>query len=222
MAIGLAASSSVIPAKSTLAELQADVLNWVSGSQDDDDLDRLARSGINQGIHRLNTRNWSKLVKSQTIPLTVDIWRYDVNDDFRAPSECIRLNPSGRDDGPIDFLERRALRAEYPVRTESGSPWAYTVDYHSRKLELCKPPDSAFIAKYPNLFVEYYFRQARLVNPSDTIVMPPEFELYLTWYGRSYVSGIEQPAKLREAQFEREQVWAMLVKDDTNDNSDWE
>lgn len=220
MATGLPATS-LIPGATNLATMQREVLSWCVLPQEDPELNDLAGSGINDGILKLSTRNWRKLLRRQDIPLEVDEPEYELNQDFRAPRQAQLLDSSDRMIGRIEYKEQKTFDLEHVARDQSGDPYIYTIRYEQRGLELCVPPAQGYVDRFPTLRLRYHYRHPKLIAPASTLSLPPEYELFVKWHAREYVAGISAPARVREANFQAMLAWDALVSDDCNDNTDW-
>lgn len=220
MATGLPQPSAITPHNSSLAVLKRRVLDWTVSTSSDPENDELARTAINGGINRLNSRNWQKLIKSVTISLAADTSEYSIPLDFRDPRHCERQNSSAYPDGRFPYKSLKSLLDEHPHDTDSGDPRYYTIQHTRRVLFFDTTPSQTFVTKYPYARLYYHRRHPHLTGNSSQLEYPNEFEEFVVWYAREEVAGIKAPDKFALANRRRMELWQDLKADDTDTLTD--
>jgi hypothetical protein len=221
MATGVPAASVYTPAPHSLAALKRDVLNYVQGTQSDSDLNDLAQRAINNGIDRINSRNWKQLINKDTLTLVADDADYGLSNDFKRPITLLRLDSSSNRDGRLDYLPLQTFYNEHRYATASGDPRWYTIQHKQRLLLLDVPVGSAFASAYPTLELWYHRRIPHLTGDADRIDIPPEFERFIVNHAAAELAAMRGHQVLSFVRQEEELAWSELKIDDNNTATDW-
>ena len=226
MSVTVGATTAQTPSQANFGSLKGSVAAYVQGQNLPS---VLSDSGIavNAAIDHLNTRNWHWLGRQGTITLTADTRTYSVPANFKRPRKFSKLDTNSKTVGRYDYLIPKVFLDCDFDNTASGSPTVYTVRNASddRLLTFDVPPSTAFATSWPTGTLSYFARMQHFADDGDTIgdlLAPPDVRNFLLWYARWEMAGIRGTAtQVQEADRAWNRAWVALMKDDTNEQTDW-
>jgi len=221
MATAVPASSSTTPGHKNAGQMISEVASYVQADTTDTELASVVLSALNSGIGLCNSRLWQKLVKSSDLTMTASDDDIGLPADFKEPMAVFQLNSSDVRTQRLPFKPMKSLLEEDQNNATSGIPQFYGINYGTRELILNRQPSSAWVSSVPQLRVYYFRRLAELTQNSSTIDAEPEWEWFLIWHARREMAAIHDPAKFGLADRMAQQYWQMLIRNDTNQMSDW-
>jgi hypothetical protein len=219
MSVGVAIDTAMVPGNLTRVQMQKIILSYVQALQDDPELNELANMSIRSGISSINERNWKKLAAFHDIGLTATDAEYELPTDYKDPLHCELLGTGGRPNGRLHYKELKRLLREHPVSDQDGAPSVYTIMYDQRLFRLEPAPAASFTALHPTARARY-FRRVPFPSEGDGTGLPPEFDWWLIWNGRSEIAAIRRPQVYGLAAGEAGRRWRQLKIDD-NAVTDW-
>lgn len=204
-----------VPAPNQFSVLYARVCNYVMAPSDTE-VTAIAKEGINEGILRLNTRNWSWMRTNEDITLVSGQQEYPMLGFFKAPRACQLLDSGGNVVGTIDYYDPKDFDFWFPNRVTSDSLRGYTIynEFVNSRLTLNSSPGAGVTSQYSKLRLRYYRRMNVLSADADVFFGPTEAEPYIVWYGRATVAAHWAPEKVPFAVRRYEELWADLVRSD--------
>lgn len=214
-------SSSVFtqsPASTAFSSLYTRALNYILGYSTDAQYLAVAKEGINEGIERLNTRNWTWALMAAETNTVAGTQEYALNSAFKAPRMLQLLNATsnGEVTGTLDWIDPKEIDVFYPDRSVAGTPTSYTIynEFFQGQLCLNVRPTSPWVTQYPRIRARYYRRTAFLSADADLLAAPTECEPFITWLARATLAAHWAPEKAAFAEMRAEKLWAALVRDD--------
>lgn len=224
MATGLGTSTYNTPQARTFTELKRDVASYVLMPDQGEALDA-AGVGINNAIRRLNSRAWKWSITYTDLTLATDTFDYTLPNDFKDVFAMELLDASGNPQDHVGYMQAKEFMQTFQSSTATaGEPQFATVinAKNSLVLTLNYSPTTAFVAAYPTLRVRYFKRLPLLSTGSDRPDIYSEVENYVTWKAKEYIASVYDPAKVRYARAEADDVWRDLVADDNETGyRDW-
>jgi len=222
---GLALSFQATPATRPLSKLQKEVLFYVSAPDDPEALE-VAQIGLNDGIVRLNMRNWVWSLDYDDIGLIADTADYPIASSFRAPRHLALLDSNSNPVSQLTWETPKSFEMRFPHAPIPGTPTHYTV-FNSNELgtfSLNYKPSSSFVGFSPIARVRYYRRMERLTFPTDSIAAPSDAESFVVWHARMLAAAVYAPDRMDRAERQADKAWRLMVQDDmksqTSDRSD--
>jgi len=214
--------SSVVktPPGRTFSELKRAVVDIVQGANDPELLDVAGRS-INNAIDELNLYNWIKLAGKQDITLSLNQADYSIQSDVKNPIGLGLWN-NGAPKSKLQFKEYRTLEEEHPWAVDSGWPMAYTIYYEERALSLNVLPNQSFIDNYDTMRLRFFRRVHHLVDDSQRLDLPSEFNSYVLWQARFDLASVRgEFAQADRAGVKSARLLSQLRNDDHETETDW-
>ena len=221
MALGVAEDDIYIPSPRTYESLKRDVLNYIQGTQDDTDLDSLAGRAINDGIDRINSRTWKKIVEKMDITTVADDDDYPLLLTVKEPMVLLELDSSSNRQGRLEFKDLKSFYTERPNATVSGTPSHYTIQPHQRMLLLDVPASSGYVSQVPTLQFWYFRRIPHLTDEANKLDIPPEFERLVINHAAAMLAAIRGHQVFNFVRQEEELAWRELIRDDNEVQTDW-
>jgi len=223
MATGLGTSTYNTPRARTFSELKRDVASYVMMPDQGEAL-VAAGVGLNNAIRKLNARAWKWSITYTDITLAAGTYDYTLPNDFKDVYAMSYLDTSGNPSDHLGYMQAKEFEQTFKSSAVQVSPSVATVinAKSSLILSLNYAPNADFIASKPTARVRYFKRLPILVSESDRPDVYGEVENFLTWSGRTYVSSIYDPAKMKHAQLETAMAFQDLVADDNETGyRDW-
>lgn len=221
MATAVPASTSTTPGHYTASTMAGQVASYIYGDTADAELLSQITMTLNAGIGLINSRRWHKLTSQTDLTMTAADDDIGLPADFKEPIAVFTVNSSDERILRLPMKPLKSLLLERPNNDTTGSPEAYGINYKTRELILDVQPSSAWVSQYPELRVFYHRRLANLTQDSSTIGGEPEWDWFLIWHGRREMAAIRDPAKFGLADRMAEQFWRQLIRNDTDQMSDW-
>lgn len=221
MATVVGSSVGYAPGAATAATLVRSVLDYCQGA-DAPSQRAVALRELNMAIDECNSRNWKKLISSQTITTVASDPDYDLDDAFRDPLTAHLHDATGRK-LRLGYAELRTFLDRYEDYADYASPEVYTINYDTRQFVFQGTPDATFVSSYPTVVLHYYRRLAYLAEDGDVHGGPPEFNAFLVWQARAGYAAIRGDSNsARYAEAKAKQIYAELRRSDGNVVTDWE
>ena len=221
MATVVGASTSFEPTLQACSSLVSQVLSAYQ-QPDDPEVRTVALAGLNGGLALINSRTWKKLYGTSDITLNATDREYTVPDDFKDPIRLFLLDTNSQKSDIVRFkTEDEFYQLFYDQNTVTGSPYCYTFDYSTRKIVLDSAPGSGFIAQWPSVQTRYHRRVPKL-NCTGTTGLPPEFDEFLVARGAVWLARVRDPGSARFWLDEATERWRMLLRDDSNIQTDYQ
>jgi hypothetical protein len=227
MSVAVGTTSAQTPLASNFGGLKAHVAAYVQAQNQPGPLAD-AGAGINAGIDRLNTRNWHWLNRQSDLTLVADTRTVTVPANFKRPRKLEKLDTNSKVVGWYGYIIPKEFIDANFSDVASGQPSVYTVRNATddRLLTFDVPPSSAFVASWPTARLTYFSRLQHMANDGDTLgglEAPPELRNFLVWYGRWEMATMRGTAQqTRDAREAWMGEWAALMRDDTNEQTDWQ
>lgn len=224
---------SATPAPRALSVLQ-DVVQKYVGNPSDAEAATLATEALNDGIRKLDARDWFWSLGSEDVTLAADAAdRVLATNTARKVRHVDVLNTS---DKPVSFLrfkDAKSFEIEHPDRSASGTPRIYTAFnlINDGTITLDVPPSSGYIAVNPTLRVRMFRRLLYYATSTDTLTTllggtgfaPVEVESFLQWHASAYLGlrylEASNPKVVRALQL-ADEIWNRLIADDL-EPQDW-
>jgi hypothetical protein len=206
---------SPTPSTRTFGNLKAEVAGAVMG-EDHEEVRAVAGRGINAGIRWCNSRKWNQLVRRQDVTLVLDDADYSITADYKDSFHLECLDSSSNGARALEWQDPKSFFERFPIRDASGTPTHATVPQQNQDglLILSKPPDAAFIAKYPTLRHWFFHRLNTLTDDGESLAAPSEFEGVLSAHGEWFVARRFAPEEARNAWVNLRDLREQLIQDD--------
>ncbi len=226
MSVAVGTTTAQTPLQANFGGLKGVVAAYVQGASIPSILAG-AGAAINAGIDKINTRPWNWLNREATLTLVADTRTITIPANFKKPRKLTRRDSNSKTVGFYRFqIPQEFAMTDWDDRS-SGQPTHYTVRNPSddRLMTFNLPPTSAFVTSWPTARMTYYARLLHFSDSGDTLGdlgAPPELRNFLVWYGRWELSAIRSSAtQTREAKTMWQQEWLSLIRDDTNEQTDF-
>ena len=218
MSIAVPASTTYVPGTQTGQVLVSQIMSFFQATGSD--AEGTALAGLNSGISMINSKTWKKIYGSTDITFVAGTSEYAVPSNFKDPIRLILLDSSSNRVGRVDHMTNADMYDEFQVETTAGEPTFYTVNYSTRKVDLDSDPTSAWVTNYPTGRLFYHKRIAKL-TPGGSTGLPPEFDEFLVARGALWMAKVRDPRRVSDMATESRERWSMLLRDDTNINTDF-
>lgn len=210
------------PAATPIATLKKQVAGYCLMPTDTEALET-ALAGIQLAVDKINSRTWNWLVIDEEIIFDTAVIDYRLTSHFKKPQRLMLCDADGNTRQRLPFLDWQSFMNEYQDSTGRGDPCIYTVanikEYGTLSLDVF--PSSEFITKYPTGRV-WYYRKCQRETESGGADWPSEFNPYVYHYACGMASSIYAPQRSGMAYGLAADCWRDLVRDDNQQQSDWE
>jgi hypothetical protein len=198
------------------------VASYLQIDTSDSEVLSLILCALNSGIALCNSRRWHKLTAQSDMTMAANDDDISLPTDFKEPMSVFTVNSSDNRTNRLPHKPLQTLLVEQEDNSTAGTPRAYAIDYKNRNLILDIQPSSAWVSQNPELRVFYHRRLTELSQSSSTIDAEPEWDWFLIWHARREMAAIRDPDKFGLADRMAEQFWRQLIRNDTDQMSDWD
>lgn len=200
----------------TFQQLYEEVVYFVQKKPDNTEAVTNAKTYINDGITKLNTKEWDWRYTTSGITLQVDTREYPLPTDFLTQRTLNSVNPAGLTTGYLGFLDPKLFDRQYSAGTVNyPTTKSYTIHnpYVSGMIELSFAPDTAYLAATPTLELGYYARIPQLVTSGEMLNIPEEAESVVSWYAKSSMCALYgDDTRLQMAETRWREGWKSITK----------
>lgn len=191
----------------------------------DDEAIETAVAGVRRAIDRLNTRRWRWAMSYQDLTIIAGTPSYGLPSDFKQPRRFTFCDPDGVERGTLPFMPWVEF-LNYVSWDQPGQrdPCYYSSanPYDLGTIYLDSSPSEDWAAKYPTARLWYFRRVTYPVAAADPFLCPSEVVAFIQDFACGFVADRYAPDKAALAYGRANALWRDLVRDDNDDQPDWE
>jgi hypothetical protein len=211
------------PAAETFSTLQKGVAGYVLMPTDPEVID-CASQGIKRAIDRLNMRNWNWALTYDDITFVENQYDYQLSSWFKAARNFEVWDVSSVSQFRLMYKEWKTFVVEHSNQASQGQPCYYSClnSNATGLVTLNAAPTTGWIQSYPYGRILYYRRVQYPAAVGNSFGVPSEVVAYIQAQAEGYTADRWAVQKSRDAYTRAEILLRELIRDDCDQQTDWE